>query len=109
MDQSGTDAGNGLKFRGDAPAKVGVSAERSGSNWIVSVSDNGIGIEAGQHKRIFELFRRLHTEDEYPGTGMGLTLCRRIVQRHGGKIWLESDTGNGSTFYFSIPERGSKE
>jgi light-regulated signal transduction histidine kinase (bacteriophytochrome) len=101
--------GNGLKYQGDQPPRVHVSAENNGGEWTVAVSDNGIGINAKHHKRIFEIFCRLHTEDEYPGTGIGLAVCRRIVHRHGGRIWLESESGKGCTFYFTIPKSGSEQ
>jgi light-regulated signal transduction histidine kinase (bacteriophytochrome) len=95
--------GNALKYRGDLPPCVDVWAENSGSEWTVGVRDNGIGIDAKYHDQVFEIFRRLHTEDEYPGTGIGLAVCRRIVDRHGGRIWVESEYGQGSTFRFTIP------
>jgi len=95
--------GNGLKYHGDARPKVHVSAEKNGSEWMIAVSDNGIGIDPKHHKRIFEIFRRLHTQDAFPGTGIGLAVCQRIVQRHGGKICIESKPDEGSTFRFTIP------
>ena len=101
--------GNGLKYHGDRPPRVHVSAKNGDSEWTVAVRDNGIGIAVKHHERIFEIFRRLHTEQEYPGTGIGLAVCQRIVLRHGGRIWLESEPGKGSTFYFSIPVPGSKK
>jgi len=101
--------GNGLKYCGDDPPHVHVSAENSGNEWTIAVRDNGIGIDSKYHERIFEIFRRLHTHDEIPGTGIGLAVCRRIVHRHGGRIWLESETGKGSTFYFAIPERSNEQ
>ena len=100
--------GNALKYHSaDAPS-IHVSAEQGTDEWTFAVADNGIGIEPKFHRRIFEIFRRLHTEEEYPGTGIGLALCQRIVQRHGGKIWLESQVGIGTTFYFTIPHQKSE-
>ena len=96
--------GNALKFCGEEPPKIHVGAEERLDDWLLSVRDNGIGIEPEAATRIFEIFQRLHTEKEYPGMGIGLTLCQRIVQRHGGRIWLESEPGQGTTFFFSIPK-----
>lgn len=95
--------GNALKFRGGEPPRVHVSAARREENWVVSVSDNGIGIDPKYYERIFELFKRLHNADRYPGTGIGLSVCRKVVHRHGGRIWVESEPGRGSTFYFTLP------
>jgi light-regulated signal transduction histidine kinase (bacteriophytochrome) len=95
---------NGIKFRReDASPQVHVSAERGDHAWIFSVEDNGIGIDPEQSKRIFQIFQRLHSEEEYPGLGLGLALCQRIVERHGGRIWVEPKAGPGSTFRFTIP------
>lgn len=96
---------NAVKYHAEEAPCVHVSAERNGNSWIFCVRDNGIGIEAKHHERIFEIFRRLHTQEQYPGTGIGLAVCRRIVSRHGGRIWVESELGNGSTFYFTLPDR----
>ena len=95
--------GNAMKFKGaDVPA-IHVGAQRLGTDWRLSVRDNGIGINTRFEARIFEPFRRLHTRDEYSGSGMGLAICRKIVERHGGRIWVESEPGKGSTFFFTLP------
>ena len=95
--------GNGLKYcRGRTPV-VRLSAQRHDHDWVFSVADNGIGIDARHHDKVFEVFKRLHTQQEFPGTGIGLAVCRRIVEGHGGKIWFTSTLGEGATFYFSLP------
>lgn len=94
---------NALKFRLAKPPRIHVYAQRKDKLWYFSVQDNGIGIDMEQSERIFKIFQRLHTREEYPGTGIGLAICKRIVERHGGRIWLESTPGKGSTFHFSLP------
>ena len=95
--------GNAVKFRGEERPRVHVAAARAETFWLFSVSDNGIGIDPEHTRRIFTLFRRLHTQDRYPGTGIGLAICKKIVDRHGGRIWVESMPGMGSTFHFTLP------
>jgi light-regulated signal transduction histidine kinase (bacteriophytochrome) len=100
---------NAIKFRSQEPIQIQVSAERKGQEWVFAIKDNGIGIAAEQQERIFSVFQRLHHRSEYPGTGIGLAICKKIVERHGGRIWVESQPGKGSTFYFSIPGGSSND
>lgn len=95
--------GNALKFKGEERPAVHVGAERHNGEWILEVRDNGIGIEPQYVDRIFDIFERLHSRERYDGTGIGLSICKKIVERHGGRIWVESDAGHGSAFRFTIP------
>jgi light-regulated signal transduction histidine kinase (bacteriophytochrome) len=84
---------------------VTISARRGEGEWVLSVADRGIGIAPEHFERVFQVFQRLHGRDRYAGTGIGLAICKRIVERHGGRIWIESEEGRGATFLFSVPDR----
>lgn len=94
---------NAIKFRDQRPPEIRITAERRDREWVVSVADNGIGIDPAYHSRLFILFQRLHTRDRFQGSGLGLALCKKIVERHGGRIWVESEMGKGSTFRVALP------
>lgn len=96
---------NSIKFRGDDHPNIAIEASRGENEWIFSVCDNGIGINPQYHDRAFVIFQRLHRRGQYPGTGIGLSVCKRIVERHGGRIWVESSEGNGAAFRFALPVR----
>jgi signal transduction histidine kinase len=101
--------GNALKFCKAERPIVRIEAEQHGTEWVFSVADNGIGIDAQYRDRIFLIFQRLHKQGEYPGTGIGLAVCKRIVERNGGRIWLESEPGKGTTFFFTLPATGGQQ
>ncbi len=94
---------NGIKFHSEEAPIIHISAEKKESEWIFSVQDNGIGIDSQYSEKIFEVFKRLHKKEEYPGTGIGLAICKKIIERHSGRVWVESKVGKGSTFYFTLP------
>ncbi len=96
---------NGIKFNDKKTPEIHISSQINRNEWLFKVSDNGIGIATEYQEKIFEIFKRLHDRQEYPGTGIGLAICQKIIERHGGKIWVESEMGKGSTFYFNIPDK----
>ena len=97
--------GNAIKFRSEKPLEIHIGAKRSNESWLFSIMDNGIGMDPEYGNKIFVIFKRLHTRDKYPGTGIGLAICKKIVEQHGGEIWVESEFGKGSTFFFTLPDK----
>jgi light-regulated signal transduction histidine kinase (bacteriophytochrome) len=94
---------NGLKFHSEETPIINICAEKKAKEWVFSVQDNGIGIDPQYSEKIFEVFKRLHNKEAYPGTGIGLAVCKKIIERHSGRIWIKSELGKGSTFYFTLP------
>jgi light-regulated signal transduction histidine kinase (bacteriophytochrome) len=94
---------NAIKYRSDAPPRISIAAVRQGRSWLFSVTDNGIGVDPRFRERVFEVFKRLHDRTKYDGTGIGLAVCRMVVERHGGKIWIEDAPGGGAIFKFTLP------
>ena len=95
--------GNAIKFHGPNPPEIHITAYKHGKEWKFEMTDNGIGISLEYQKQIFEVFKRLHTREQYPGSGIGLSVSQKIIRRHGGNIWVKSELGKGSTFYFTLP------
>jgi light-regulated signal transduction histidine kinase (bacteriophytochrome) len=95
--------GNAIKFRRAEPPIIRITAQREDGRWRLAVADNGIGIHSEHFDKLFQVFHRLHRQEQYPGTGIGLALCKKIVEHHGGRIWLESEPDRGTTFYFTLP------
>ena len=100
---------NAIKYSGERPPRVHISAERREDHWVLSVQDNGIGIDQEYAEQIFVIFKRLHSRTEYAGTGIGLPICKKAAERLGGNIWVESRPGEGATFYLSIPITETRE
>jgi chemotaxis family two-component system sensor kinase Cph1 len=94
---------NAIKFRGADPPRIDITAERRDNDWLFLVRDNGIGIDPKYFDRIFVIFQRLHTREQYAGTGIGLAMCKKIIERHSGRIWVESNPGSGARFFFTLP------
>ena len=100
--------GNAIKFRHEAPPVVRIEAAHDATGWIITVRDNGIGIDPQHFERIFVIFQRLHSRSDYEGTGIGLAICKKIVERHDGEIWVESQPGQGTAFKVRLPDRSAK-
>jgi len=100
---------NAIKFRRDIRPVIHIGVREGNVAWLFSIKDNGIGIESKYFDRLYNIFYRLHTKEEYPGTGIGLPICKKIIQRYGGKVWVESELGTGTTFYFTIPKKKKKK
>ncbi|MEN8164206.1 MAG: ATP-binding protein, partial [Acidobacteriota bacterium] len=100
---------NAIKYSGDGQPRIHLSATENDKEWRLTVSDNGIGIDTAATDRVFKMFQRLHTQEEIPGSGIGLAVCRRIANRHGGRIWVESRPDNGSAFHITIPREESEQ
>lgn len=100
---------NAIKFHGDKPPRVEIRADAEGDDWSFAIADDGIGIDKEHGSRLFQMFQRLHTREEYEGSGIGLAISKRIVERHGGRIWFDSTPGGGTTFHFTIPKNGEKQ
>ena len=100
--------GNALKYRTEEPPRIHISAADQRTAWRFSVQDNGIGIDPQYKEKIFGVFKRLHRDQKYSGTGIGLAICQRVVERYGGRIWVESEPGKGATFFFTVPEQAQR-
>jgi len=97
--------GNAVKYRGEKRPRIHIGAQQRGDSWLIGVSDNGIGIDPKEADKIFAIFRRLHGDNRYSGTGIGLAICKKVVERHQGRIWVKSEPGAGSIFYFKLPAK----
>ena len=100
--------GNALKYRNEDPSRIPCLRGPRGAFWCFSVQDNGIGIDPQYKEKIFGVFKRLHHDQKYSGTGIGLAICQRVVERYGGRIWVESEPGKGATFFFTVPQHAQR-